>query len=153
MKLLEVKQKILIKIWAYKMIKKLILFDIDGTLIDAGKAGTCSINKAFHKLFLIENAFENITLAGKTDMQVIKEALAFYELSPKDDMISALLSSYLKNLKKEANTERGHVKPGVKELLENLSKINCCVLGLFKALNMHQMMHTFYAGEKRIISK
>jgi len=86
------------------MIKKLILFDIDGTLIDAGKAGSCSINKAFHELFLIENAFDNITLAGKTDMQIIKEALAFYELSPNDDMISALLSSYLKNLKKEANT-------------------------------------------------
>jgi hypothetical protein len=59
------------------------LFDIDGTLIDAGKAGTCSINKAFHELFLIENAFENITLAGKTDVQIIKEALAFYELTPK----------------------------------------------------------------------
>ena len=39
------------------MINKFILFDIDGTLIDAGKAGTRSITKAFYIMFSIEDAF------------------------------------------------------------------------------------------------
>lgn len=112
------------------MVEKFILFDIDGTLIDAGRAGTCSINRAFDELFLIENAFKNITLAGKTDVQIIKEALVFYELSIQDDMIGTVLSRYLKNLKEEANKDRGHVKPGVKELLERISQMSSCVLGL-----------------------
>lgn len=112
------------------MIKKFILFDIDGTLIDAGKAGTRSITRAFYELFSIEDAFTDITLAGKTDIQIIKEALVFYGLSIEDSLLHDLLSRYLKNLKNEANNGRGHAKPGVKELLHTLNTLHECVLGL-----------------------
>ena len=73
---------------------------------------------------------QNIILAGKTDMQIIKEALVFYGLPIEDNLLHALLSSYLKNLKNEVNIGRGHVKPGVKELLRTLSTLNGFVLGL-----------------------
>jgi phosphoglycolate phosphatase-like HAD superfamily hydrolase len=50
---------------------KLILFDIDGTLIDSGGAGTRSLDLAFKELFSIDNAFEGISMAGKTDIQIM----------------------------------------------------------------------------------
>ncbi len=46
---------------------KLVLYDIDGTLITAGGAGSRALNRAFHSLFGIEEAFMTISMAGKTD--------------------------------------------------------------------------------------
>lgn len=54
---------------------RLILFDIDGTLIDSGGAGTRSLNLALKELFSIENGFHGISMAGKTDTQIMKEGL------------------------------------------------------------------------------
>jgi len=38
--------------------KKLILFDIDGTLIDSGRAGVRALDRAFSEMFSIDNVFE-----------------------------------------------------------------------------------------------
>jgi len=54
---------------------KIILFDIDGTLISAGGAGTRALNKAFEQILGIKDAFKNFEMAGKTDVQIIKEGL------------------------------------------------------------------------------
>jgi phosphoglycolate phosphatase len=56
---------------------KLILFDIDGTLIDPGGAGRKSMTKAFQELFSIVDAFSGITMAGKTDFD--ESSLLFLE--------------------------------------------------------------------------
>ena len=61
--------------------KRLILFDIDGTLITAGGAGTRSLDRAFNTLFGIKDAFKSITMSGKTDIQIIKEGLRLHELT------------------------------------------------------------------------
>ena len=60
---------------------KFILFDIDGTLIDSGGAGTKSLNLAFEELFSIQDGFKTITMAGKTDVQIIKEGLKKHDIS------------------------------------------------------------------------
>ena len=60
---------------------KLILFDIDGTLINPGSVGRRSLTEAFHELFSVQDAFSDITMAGKTDIQIIKEALTAHGLA------------------------------------------------------------------------
>ena len=60
---------------------RLILFDIDGTLIDSGGAGTRSLNLAVEKIFSIKNAFNGISMAGKTDTLIIKEGLMKHGIS------------------------------------------------------------------------
>lgn len=103
---------------------KLILFDIDGTLIDSGEAGARSLNLAFQEVFSIENAFSGISMAGKTDIQIIKEALKKHGLPDDKDTINLLTASYLKNLTREINNPRRHIKPGVIELLKRLNNHN-----------------------------
>jgi len=99
---------------------KLILFDIDGTLISAGGAGTRSLNMAFREIFSIDNAFKSIGMAGKTDVQIIKEGLAAYNLESKNGIILEVIDSYMKHLNFEMNNDKKHVKPGIKAALEML---------------------------------
>jgi len=99
--------------------KKIILFDIDGTLITAGGAGTRSLNMAFHTLFNIEDAFKNITMAGKTDIQIIKEGLGAHGFSV-DGNVDRMTEMYLHFLKNEINNPLKKIKPGIKEVLDLL---------------------------------
>lgn len=102
------------------MQNKLILFDIDETLIDAGKAGTRALNKAFAELFGIEDAFKNIKMAGRTDIQIMKEALSLYGLSDGNGRVNDVINQYLSNLRKEIENPWKKLKPGVFEILDDL---------------------------------
>ncbi|MBI4843077.1 MAG: HAD family hydrolase [Nitrospirae bacterium] len=79
------------------MNNKLILFDIDETLIDSGRAGTRSLNIAFKELFGIEDAFREIKMAGMTDIQIMKKALGIHGIPCVNGEVDALREKYLKN--------------------------------------------------------
>lgn len=110
--------------------KKLVLFDIDGTLIDPGGAGRRSLGNTFNELFAIKDAFAQIRMAGKTDIQIIKEGLSFHELSSDDRNLPSILSVYLKHLRTEILTKKKHINPGVVELLDTLKVMDGYWLGL-----------------------
>ncbi len=109
---------------------KLVLFDIDGTLIDPGRVGRRSVTKAFCELFSIKDAFSGIKMAGKTDTQIIKEALSAHGLSSRDGVIPNILSRYVNILEKGINTSQTSIKPGVVELLNYLEASKGFHLGL-----------------------
>jgi hypothetical protein len=60
--------------------KRFVLFDIGGTLIDPGGAGRRSITQAFNTVLSISDAFASIAMDGKTDIQIIKEGLCVHGL-------------------------------------------------------------------------
>ena len=109
---------------------KLVLFDIDGTLIDSGEAGSRALNNSFRQVFSIENAFAGIMMAGRTDIQIIKEGLAVHGLQSGDGLLSSILSEYLNSLRIEVNNNRRHLKPGVVELLDSIKTMRGYWLGL-----------------------
>lgn len=107
----------------------LLLFDIDGTLIDSGEAGSRSLNLSFRELFSIVHAFHGISMAGKTDTEIMKEGMLKHGI-PVDNNLDIVIHTYLKHLRKEIDNERRHVKPSAYELLEKLSIIGDIQLGL-----------------------
>jgi phosphoglycolate phosphatase len=107
----------------------LMLFDIDGTLIDSGEAGSRSLNLSFAELFSIRDAFHGISMAGKTDTEIIKEGMLKHGIST-DGNLNVAIYTYLRHLRREIDNERRHLKPGIYELLEELSITKDVHLGL-----------------------
>jgi phosphoglycolate phosphatase-like HAD superfamily hydrolase len=112
------------------MMNKFVLFDIDGTLIDPGGAGRRSVSKAFYQAFSIRDAFAGVTMAGKTDIQIMKEGLSIHGLSSGDGVLASIVSQYIGNLRIEINNKGKHVMPGVVGLLNALKTGDGYWLGL-----------------------
>ena len=110
--------------------EKLLLFDIDGTLMDSGEAGARSMSKAFYELFAVKDALADIKMAGKTDIQIIREGCFIHGLPSTDGILSSFLSKYIKHLKTEIKNKRKHLKIGVVELLKKITAIDGYQLGL-----------------------
>ena len=53
------------------MEKRLLLFDIDGTLIHSGGAGVFALRRVLKDRFQIEDDFRDIEIAGRTDSGIV----------------------------------------------------------------------------------
>ena len=108
----------------------LYLFDIDGTLVDTGGAGMRSLQEASLEIF--GHTGPTLDLAGSTDLGVIAEIHAHFEIEPTAERIDSYFSSYLKRL--DWNLANGgfpgKVLDGVVDLLAELSKRPGVTLGL-----------------------
>jgi len=109
----------------------MLLFDIDGTLIYSGGAGTRSIEKSFKEIYGIEHAMKNILPDGKTDPLIIEEVFVKkLNKNPEKIEIENILNLYLKNLQKEIYNPNYRVFDGVKEFLEWAEKKGKFLMGL-----------------------
>jgi phosphoglycolate phosphatase len=109
---------------------KFILFDIDGTLIDSGGAGSRALNLAFEEMFSVKNAFHEVSMAGKTDVQILKEGLAMHGISHANGIIPEFFLAYVRYLGENVLTRKGHIKPGIRPALDALSSREENILGL-----------------------
>jgi len=112
---------------------KLLLFDIDQTLINTGGAGLRALDRACHKLFGLENAMKGISPHGKTDPAIAREILRIklYSQTPHSAQIAAILESYVAFLKEEVHASSTYrVLPGILSMLDQLVDRPNVMLGL-----------------------
>lgn len=109
---------------------KLILFDIDGTLISSGGAGTRALNESFNEIFSIPDGFQGVRMAGKTDIEIMKEGMLKHNIKPEDGFGKKMVEGYIYHLRREINNNGRHLKPGIKEILSRLKEIEGVYLGL-----------------------
>jgi phosphoglycolate phosphatase-like HAD superfamily hydrolase len=109
---------------------KFILFDIDGTLIDSGGAGIRSLNCAFEEMFSVKNAFQTVNMAGKTDIQILREGLEIHDIDTDNGVITEFCEVYVRYLIENINNGRGHLKPGIKDAIIQIHSHKEFVIGL-----------------------
>ena len=56
------------------MFSKILLFDIDGTLLLSGRAGYRALTRTFEELFGVPRGFDGIPVAGRTDELILTAA-------------------------------------------------------------------------------
>jgi phosphoglycolate phosphatase len=108
---------------------RLILFDIDGTLLDSGGAGVRALDLALKELFSVENGFQGISMAGKTDPLIMREGLVKHRL-PVDGNLEKVTAAYLRHLQQEIQNDRKNIKPGIYETLDTLRGMTNFSIGL-----------------------
>ena len=112
------------------MRKRLLLFDIDGTLIHSGGAGVHALIAAFRERFGITDDLRGIEIAGMTDSGIVTSILKKHNIPATTENVSAFLDSYVHFLSLELPRREGKLLPGVLELLEELKSRPHLVLAL-----------------------
>lgn len=117
------------------MQRKLVLFDIDGTLLLSGGAGRRALVSVMSSTVADPDVFGRIRFDGKTDPQIIVELLreAGHEQSGEQGLIEALSDRYLELLELELANEDAPpstLMPGVMPLLDAFHQDTRAMLGL-----------------------
>ena len=111
---------------------KLLLFDVDGTLVHSGGAGRRGMEKAFEEMYGISNGFERISMFGMTDPLIFKKALENNMIPWRREDEERFKGLYLKFLRSGIHDPhpKKRMMPGVIELLDEIQKSPHFIRGL-----------------------
>jgi phosphoglycolate phosphatase len=112
--------------------RRLVLFDIDGTLLSAGPISRAALVDALTEVYGLTGPVDAYDFSGKTDPQIVRElmesaGLAEGEWQPGSERCLEIYRTHL-----TARLQRDHVraKPGVGELVRTLAADPRVALGL-----------------------
>lgn len=112
---------------------RLVLFDIDGTLLNSGGMGRAAMQRALGLVFGSPGN-PSYRYDGKTDKQIVREVMRMEGHTDEhiDSRMEKLVGLYLEGLREGANSGRFNVRPldGIPEILDALEQRDDVVLGL-----------------------
>lgn len=114
-------------------LQRLVLFDIDETIIASYGSGRRALSRVLHELYGVTEEHMQINMSGKTDPQILKEILLaanMDEIAIHQSM-DKTIDLYLEILEEELlDSERYIVHDGVYELIDAINDNTSFFLGL-----------------------
>ena len=111
---------------------KLVLFDIDGTIVDCGGQARLAFADALMHVMGTTGALAGYDFSGKLDPRIVIDLLMSMGLS-RDEAVRRMpdvRAEYLHRLEQTLKVEKMKLLPGVGELLESLAARDDIALGL-----------------------
>ena len=105
------------------------LFDIDGTLINTGGAGSAAIGQAFVQVFGVAD-LDGVQTVGRTDRGIAADLFSVHDIELSAANWQRFRAAYLKHLRANLQQREGRVLAGVVELLDRLTGEDDVAVGL-----------------------
>lgn len=102
---------------------RLVLFDIDGTLVHTGGAGVKAFAKVFQTEFNAHDGFEKLKFAGRTDVSLVREFFGYHKVPATPDNFERFFERYVFWLDYILAHSRTEACPGVWDFLKALNKL------------------------------
>ena len=99
---------------------RLVLFDIDGTLIHTNGAGTAAFSRTFASEFGLPHGTEKMKFAGRTDRSLVREFFKIHQLSERPEHFHQFFDRYVFWLDHIMAQCTGHECRGVRSFIAGL---------------------------------
>ncbi|HEY4952058.1 MAG TPA: HAD family hydrolase [Verrucomicrobiae bacterium] len=102
---------------------RLVLFDIDGTLVHTGHAGTQAFAKTFATEFNLHHGSEKMKFAGRTDVSLVREFFKIHGLNETPEHFRQFFDRYVFWLDHILTHSNGNACRGVREFIRDLQAL------------------------------
>ena len=109
---------------------KLLLFDIDGTLVRVNGRGREAVTEALSSLTDQPISLDGVPFSGRTDPAIIEAVLTHNDLPATDAMVDEVIATYIETMQGTLRRADVEVLPGVAPLLPRLHDHSDLHLGL-----------------------
>ncbi len=111
---------------------KLVLFDIDGTLLSSTGAGKTAIKNSIENVCGRGIQLRGVQFAGRTDPAIVRDLLLVngFMDDEAENMLADCLKAYTASLMRHLTPSDVHVYPGVRDLVRSMAKDQEISLGL-----------------------
>ncbi|PEN09459.1 HAD family hydrolase [Longimonas halophila] len=109
---------------------KLLLFDIDGTLLHANGSGRVAIEHALADVFDRPIATDEISFSGRTDPGIMRDILESNGIAPSTANVKRALNAYQEVVLQQGNPGDVTLIPGIPPLLDKLAERTDVTLAL-----------------------
>ena len=96
---------------------KLVLWDIDGTLVHTGGAGVKAFKRVFETQFGTSDHFERLKFAGRTDISLVREFFGYHDIPATPENFSLYFEYYVFWLDHILEVCQTKACPGVWEMI------------------------------------
>ena len=102
---------------------RVVLFDIDGTLIQSGGAGEKAFGRVCEAEFGVPNGTAQLQFAGRTDPSIVRDFFQQQHIAPSADNFRRFFDRYVFHLDHLLGELNGSILPGVHEMIRELGAL------------------------------
>jgi phosphoglycolate phosphatase len=102
---------------------RVVLFDVDGTLIHTSGAGVKAFGRTFATEFGIRDGTHRVEFAGRTDPSLVEEVLLKHRIKPTPEVATRFFDTYVFYLDHFLQELPGGAQPGVHDWLDGLANL------------------------------